>query len=59
VEQARKEIESQTRAARADLRAQAAALAVDVAETRLKATLTPAEQSALVDTYASQMRNVQ
>jgi F-type H+-transporting ATPase subunit b len=59
VDQARKEIESQTRGARVQLRAHAASLAVEVAEARLKATLTPTEQSALVDQYASQMRNVQ
>lgn len=59
IEQARKEIESQTRAARAQLRAHAASLAVDVAEARLKGTLTPAEQAALVDDYAAQMRSVQ
>ncbi|AMY13029.1 F-type ATPase subunit b [Luteitalea pratensis] len=59
VEQARREIASQTRNARAELRAHAAALAVDVADARLRSTLTPAEQSALVDQYASQMRNVQ
>ncbi len=52
VEQARREIASQTRNARAELRAHAAALAVDVAEARLRSTLTPAEQSALVDQYA-------
>ena len=59
VEQARREITSQTRTARAQLRAHAAALAVDVAEARLRGTLSPAEQAALVDQYASQMRNVQ
>jgi hypothetical protein len=32
---------------------------VDVAGTRLRQTLTPAEQSALVDQYATQMRNIQ
>jgi F-type H+-transporting ATPase subunit b len=59
VEQARREINAQTRNARTALRAHAATLAVDVAEARLRATLTAAEQSALVDRYASQMRNVQ
>ena len=59
VEQARREIAAQTRNARADLRAYAASLAVEVADARLRSTLTPAEQSALVDQYASQMRNVQ
>lgn len=59
IDQARKDIESQTRAARATLRAHAATLAVEVAEARLKETLTPAEQAALVDGYAAQMRNVQ
>jgi F-type H+-transporting ATPase subunit b len=59
VEQARREIASQTRTARGQLRAHAASLAIDVAESRLRATLTPAEQVALVDDYATQMRNVQ
>jgi F-type H+-transporting ATPase subunit b len=59
VEQARREIASQTRQARAHLREHAATLAVGVAEARLKATLTPAEQAGLVDQYAAQMRNVQ
>jgi F-type H+-transporting ATPase subunit b len=59
VEQARREIAAQTRNARAALRAHAAALAVDVAEARLRSTLTPAEQVSLVDGYATQMRNVQ
>lgn len=59
VEQARREIAAQTRNARAALRAHAAALAVDVAEARLRSTLTPAEQVSLVDGYAAQMRNVQ
>lgn len=59
IEQARREIAAQTRTARAQLRAHAASLAVDVAEARLKSTLTPIEQAALVDDYAAQMRNVQ
>jgi F-type H+-transporting ATPase subunit b len=59
VEQARREIASQTRNARAELRAHAATLAVDVAEARLRSTLTPAEQSTLVDQYVGQIRNVQ
>lgn len=59
IDQARREIASQTRAARAQLRAHAATLAVDVAEARLKGTLTPAEQAALIDGYAAQMRSIQ
>jgi F-type H+-transporting ATPase subunit b len=59
VEQTRREITSQSRAARGQLRAYAATLAVDVAESRLRATLTAAEQASLVDEYAAQMRNVQ
>jgi len=59
VEQARREITSQTRNALAQLRARAATLVVDVAERRLEDTLTPQEQSALVDAYAAQMGNVQ
>lgn len=59
VDQARREIAAQTRAARDQLRAEAANLAVDVADARLRETLTAAEQAALVDRYAMQMRNVQ
>jgi F-type H+-transporting ATPase subunit b len=59
VEQARREIASQTRNARAELRAHAAALAVEVADARLRTTLSPAEQSSLVDQYVGQIRNVQ
>lgn len=59
VAQARREIAAQTRAVRARLRERAAALAVEVAEDRLRGTLTPSEQTALVDAYATQMRNVQ
>jgi F-type H+-transporting ATPase subunit b len=59
VDQARREIASQTRGATAQLRALAADLAIGVAEARLRDTLTPAEQSTLVDRYASQMGQVQ
>lgn len=59
VAQARREIAAQTRHAREQLRADAASLTVDVAADRLRATLTPAEQAALVDDYAVRMRNVQ
>lgn len=59
VAQARREIAAQTRHARQQLRVDAAALTVDVAADRLRATLTPAEQAALVDDYAARMRNVQ
>ncbi len=59
VDQARREIASQTRNATAQLRAHAATLAVDVARRRLEQTLTPREQSALIDSYAAQMSNVQ
>lgn len=59
VDQARREIAAQTRTARGELRAHAASLAVDVAEARLRESLTAAEQAALVDQYAAQMRNVQ
>lgn len=59
LEQARREIANQTRNAKAELRAHAATLVVDVAEARLRGTLTPGEQAALVDGYAAQMRSVQ
>ncbi len=55
VDQARREIAAQTRHARTALRADAAALIVDVADARLRATLTPAEHHALVDDYATRM----
>lgn len=58
VDQARREIASQTRGATAQLRALAADLAIGVAEARLRDTLTPAEQATLVDRYASQMGQV-
>ncbi|MCC6163268.1 MAG: ATP synthase F0 subunit B [Acidobacteria bacterium] len=58
VDQARREIAAQTRHARTELRAEAAALIVDVADARLRATLTHAEQHALVDDYATRMRNL-
>ena len=56
VEQARLEIEQQTRAARRDLREYAATLAVDVARTRLAAEMTDADQSRLVDRYVAQVK---
>lgn len=55
VEQARLEIEQQTRAARRDLREYAATLAVDVARTRLATEMTEADQSRLVDRYVAQV----
>lgn len=59
VSQARREIAMQARNARGVLRAHAATLAVDVAASTLRDTLTPAEQDALVTRYAGQLRNVQ
>jgi F-type H+-transporting ATPase subunit b len=53
VAQSRREIEQQVRTARQALKAQAAALAVGVAETRLRETLTPAEQQRLADAFSS------
>lgn len=56
VEQARLEIEQQTRAARRDLQEYAAALAVDVARSRLATEMTEADQARLVDRYVAQVK---
>lgn len=56
VEQARLEIDQQTRAARRDLQEYAATLAVDVARARLSAEMTDADQSRLVDRYVAQVK---
>lgn len=55
VAQARREIDQQVRTARQALQTHAAALAVGVAETRLRATLTDSEQERLADTFAQQI----
>lgn len=55
VAQARREIDQQVRTARQALKEEAAALAVGVAEARLRDTLTPAEQQRLADGFSSQI----
>ena len=56
LEQTRREIDMRMRIARRELTEHAAKLAVDVAETRIKRTITPDDQLRLVDRYASQLR---
>lgn len=56
VEQAQREIDLRLQTARRDLTRHAAELAVDVAEQRLKANMTDADQQRLVDRYVSEVR---
>ena len=55
LEQTRREIDTRMRIAKRELTEQAAALAVGVAETRIRRTITPDDQMRLVDRYASQL----
>lgn len=55
LEQTRREIDTRMRIAKRELTEQAAALAVGVAETRIRRTITPEDQMRLVDRYASQL----
>lgn len=55
LEQTRREIDTRMRIAKRELTEQAAALAVGVAETRIRRTITPDDQIRLVDRYASQL----
>jgi len=55
VAQARREIDQQVRTARQALQTHAAALAVGVAEARLRSTLTDIEQERLADTFTQQI----
>src|SRR5918993_3364076 len=55
LEQTRREIDTRLRIAKRELTEQAAALAVGVAETRIRRTITPDDQMRLVDRYASQL----
>jgi len=55
IEQAKRDIEWQLRIAERDLKAHAAALAVDLATKRVKATITGADQLRLVDRYVAQV----
>jgi F-type H+-transporting ATPase subunit b len=56
LEQTRREIDMRLRVARRELTEHAAALAVQVAEQRIKRTITADDQIRLVDRYASQLR---
>jgi F0F1-type ATP synthase membrane subunit b/b' len=55
LEQTRREIDMRLRIARRELTEHAAHLAVQVAETRIRRTITPDDQIRLVDRYASQL----
>lgn len=56
LDQTRREIDMRLRIARRELTEHAAQLAVQVAETRIKRTITPDDQVRLVDRYASQLK---
>jgi len=56
IAQTHREIDARLRMARRELTEHAAALAVKVAEERIKRTITPEDQLRLVDRYASQLR---
>jgi F-type H+-transporting ATPase subunit b len=56
LEQTRREIDMRLRIARRELTEHASHLAVQVAETRIRRTITPDDQIRLVDRYASQLR---
>jgi F-type H+-transporting ATPase subunit b len=55
--QTRREIDTRLRVARRELTAYAAELAVKIAETRIKASMTPDDQLRLVDRYTAQIGN--
>ena len=55
LEQTRREIDMRMRIARRELTEHAAVLAVDVAEARIRRTITPDDQMRLVDRYATQL----
>jgi F-type H+-transporting ATPase subunit b len=56
LDQTRREIDMRLRIARRELTEHAARLAVSVAETRIKRSITPDDQVRLVDRYASQLK---
>ena len=56
LDQTRREIDMRLRIAKRELTEHAAQLAVDVAETRIRRSITPDDQLRLVDRYASQLR---
>jgi F-type H+-transporting ATPase subunit b len=57
LDQTRREIEMRLRIAKRELTEHAAQLAVQVAEERIKRSITPEDQIRLVDRYASQLRD--
>lgn len=59
LDQTRREIEMRLRIAKRELTEHAAQLAVQVAEQRIKRSITPEDQIRLVDRYASQLRGAQ
>lgn len=56
IAQTRREIETRLRIARRELTEHAAALAIKVAEERIKGSITPADQLRLVDRYTAQLK---
>jgi F-type H+-transporting ATPase subunit b len=56
IDQTRREIEMRLRVARRELTAHAAQLAVQVAEARIRASITPDDQLRLVDRYTAQLK---
>ena len=58
LDQTRREIDMRLRIAKRELTEHAAELAVQVAEQRIKRSITPDDQIRLVDRYASQLREV-
>jgi F-type H+-transporting ATPase subunit b len=56
IAQTRREIETRLRVARRELTAHAAQLAVQVAEARIRASITPEDQLRLVDRYTAQLK---
>jgi F-type H+-transporting ATPase subunit b len=56
IEQTRREIDMRLRVARRELTEHAAQLAIQVAEERIKRSITPDDQLRLVDRYAAQLR---
>lgn len=56
IEQTRREIDLQVRLAKRELTEQAAALAVELASTQIKQTITPDDQQRLIDRYVAQVR---
>lgn len=56
IEQTRREIETRFRVARRELTAHAARLAVSLAESRIRQTITPEDQLRLVDRFTSQLK---